>query len=60
MMAEGLVAKLTPLHGRSAWGSKEERVWSVGLVACYNYSSKKKKVSMMYNGCYGPLVVGWH
>ena len=40
---KGLVAELTPPHVQSAWGSRRERVRVTGLVACYNYFSKKKK-----------------
>ena len=44
--AKGLVAKLALPHVQSAWGSRGERIRAVGLAACYNYFSKKKKKIM--------------
>ena len=44
--AKGLEAELAPLHVQGAWGSRGERVRVVGLVACCNYFSKKKKKSL--------------
>ena len=38
-----LVAKLAPPHAQSAWEFRGERVRAVGLAACCNYFSKKKK-----------------
>ena len=40
-VAKGLVAELAPPHAQSAWGSKKERVRTVGLAARCNYLSKK-------------------
>ena len=45
--AKGLVAKLALPHVQSAWGSRGERIRAVGLAACYNYFSKKKKKKIM-------------
>ena len=42
-LAKGLVAKLAPPHAQSAWRFRGERVQAVGLAACCNYLSKKKK-----------------
>ena len=47
-LAKGLVAELTLLHIQSAWGSREERVRTAGLAACYNYFSKKKKKNKIF------------
>ena len=41
--AKGLVAKLTPPHAQNACGFRGEMIWTVGLAACCNYFSKKKK-----------------
>ena len=45
--AKGLVTELAPPHVQSAWGSREERIRVVGLAACCNYFSKKKKKTFL-------------
>ena len=41
--------KLAPPHVQSAWGFLGERFRTVGLVACFNYLSKKKKKTYFLN-----------
>lgn len=41
--AKGIVTDLKPPHKQSVWGYKREIVWTMGLVACCNYLSRKKK-----------------
>ena len=43
-MAKGFVAKLTPPHVQSAWGSRGKMVRAAGLTACCNYLSKKNLI----------------
>ena len=38
--------KLAPPHVQSAWGFWRERFRTIGLVACFNYLSKKKKKNL--------------
>ena len=48
-VVKGLVVELTSPYVESAWGSGDwgERVQVVGLVACYNYFLKKKKLQLV-------------
>lgn len=41
--AKGIITDLKPPHIQSVWGYKREIVWTMGLVACCNYLSRKKK-----------------
>ena len=46
LIVKGLVVELTPPHAQSVWGSRGERVRTVGLTTYCNYFSEKKKKSL--------------
>ena len=59
MFAFKFRAKLTLSYAQSAWGSKEERVQDVELVAYFNnfWGKKKSLADKCINGCDTSIII---